>query len=518
MEKFLKKRLLFILIDLLIVGLSYFVIVWIKPGEDVPYLSRYFFSFVVFLCIWIFVSSFFKKFQYKEDYDFKTIILPILISNFIILGSVSLLMFLLRISFYSRTIVFGTILLATFLEFFFTNMYYLFKAAVVYQNPPDHEYAALKILQENGKINGNNGSILQTQTGDKSNFPESIQQTIIKECGEDGFSFIRENNCCDSDEALVVSTTTAFNIKTQPLNKFKGVVNLRRINDIRYLNQFFEAVNTKLPKEGTFVGCVETKNLRKKRIFKKYPFLLNYFFYYLLDFPVKRVMPKFKMTQGLSHFLTRGQNRVITRAETLGRLISCGFEVINEEYIDSLYYFAVKKIKEPVYDLHPTYGLFVRLKRIGRNGKPIKVTKLRTMHPYAEYLQDYMYNMHNLKDGGKFDHDFRVSTLGRIMRKLFIDELPMLYNWIKRDMKLVGVRPISEHYFKLYNKEVREKRIKYKPGLIPPFYVDLPKTLEEIQASEMKYLTAYEKRPFRTDWKYFWRALYNIIFKKARSQ
>ncbi|MBA7591806.1 hypothetical protein ES708_33973 [subsurface metagenome] len=229
-------------------------------------------------------------------------------------------------------------------------------------------------------------------------------------------------------------------------------------------------------------------------------------------------MPKFKMTQGFYYFLTRGQNRVITRAETLGRLISCGFEVINEDYSYSLYYFAVKKIKEPVYDLHPTYGLFVRLKRIGKNGKPIKVTKLRTMHPYAEYLQDYMYNMHALKEGGKFDHDFRVSTLGRIMRKLFIDELPMLYNWIKKDMKLVGVRPISEHYFKLYDKEVREKRIKYKPGLIPPFYFDLPKTLEEIQASEMKYLEAYEKRPFRTDWKYFWKTMFNIIFKKARSQ
>jgi len=356
------------------------------------------------------------------------------------------------------------------------------------------------------------------QTSETSNFPESIQQTIIKECGEAGLLFIRDNNCCVPDKTLVVSTTTTFNIETQPSNKFKGVVNLKRINDIRFLNQFFKAVNSKLHKEGTFVGCVETKNLRKKRIFKKYPFLLNYLFYYFLDFPVKRVLPKFKMTQGLYHFLTKGQNRVITRAETLGRLIRCGFEVINEEYIDSLYYFAVKKTKEPVYDHNSTYGLFVRLKRIGKNGKPIKVTKLRTMHPYAEYLQDYMYNMHDLKEGGKFNHDFRVSTQGRIMRRLFIDELPMLYNWIKRDMKLVGVRPISEQYFKLYNKELRKKRIQYKPGLIPPFYADLPKTLEEIQESEMRYLKTYEKHPFSADWRYFWRALYNIIFKKARSQ
>ena len=94
----------------------------------------------------------------------------------------------------------------------------------------------------------------------------------------------------------------------------------------------------------------------------------------------------------------------------------------------------------------------------------------------------------------------------------------MLVNWIKGDLKLVGVRPISEHYFNLYDQEVREKRIKYKPGLVPPFYADLPKTLKEIQESEMRYLEAYEEKPFRTDWKYFRKAIYNIVIKRARSQ
>jgi hypothetical protein len=56
-----------------------------------------------------------------------------------------------------------------------------------------------------------------------------------------------------------------------------------------------------------------------------------------------------------------------------------------------------------------------------------------------------------------------------------------------------------------------------KPGLIPPFYVDLPKTLEEIMASEMKYLRAYEKNPLRTDVKYFFLSLRNIFFRRARS-
>ncbi len=100
------------------------------------------------------------------------------------------------------------------------------------------------------------------------------------------------------------------------------------------------------------------------------------------------------------------------------------------------------------------------------------------------------------------------------MRALWIDELPMLLNWMRGELKLVGVRPISEHYFSLYSKEHQKRRIRYKPGLIPPYYADLPKTLSEIEASENRYLDAYEKHPFRTNWRYFWKAIFNIIIQK----
>jgi len=94
----------------------------------------------------------------------------------------------------------------------------------------------------------------------------------------------------------------------------------------------------------------------------------------------------------------------------------------------------------------------------------------------------------------------------------------MLYNLITGDIKLVGVRPISKHYFSLYSTEFQQRRIHYKPGLIPPYYVDLPKTIEEIEASEKKYLDQFDNSPFKTDFKYFFAAVYNILFKKARSK
>lgn len=517
MEKQLKKGFVFFIIDLVIVTGSFFLTVWFKSGKDISYIERLLNPFFIFLTLWMAISFFFKKYDITREIVLKKKLRNMVLCNFIILGSISFLMYLLRTTYYSRTVVFGTILTASIIEIIAANFYYFLKIARASSFPRDQEYIALRQLQNNGKRkNGNQNE--QAVAHLSSKISERLQDNIISECSKIALDFFIRNTNGDSNNTLLLSTTSLFNIKSQPENRYRSIFNLKRINDLRYINRFFESANSKLPLGGTFICCVETKDLRKKRLFKKYLFPFNFFYYYLIDYPIKRVFPKFGLTKGIYFFLTHGNNRVITRAETLGRLISSGFEITDEEYIDSLCYLAAKKAQEPSNDPDPSYGPLVKLDRVGRNGEIVRVLKFRTMYPFAEYLQDYMYQMHELQDGGKFNHDFRVSTMGKIMRRFWIDELPMLYNLLKRNMKLVGVRPLSRQYFNLYDKELQEKRIKHKPGLIPPFYYDLPKTLEEIQKSEMKYLEAYEKAPFRTDMKYFWKAIFNIVIKQARGQ
>jgi lipopolysaccharide/colanic/teichoic acid biosynthesis glycosyltransferase len=128
-----------------------------------------------------------------------------------------------------------------------------------------------------------------------------------------------------------------------------------------------------------------------------------------------------------------------------------------------------------------------------------------------------MYRTYNLQKGGKFKNDFRITPWGKIMRKLWIDEIPMIYNVLKGELKLVGVRPLSKHYLSLYDEQVKVSRLQVKPGMVPPFYADLPETLEEIMQSELKYIEQYKQNPLETDTKYFVKALRNIILKKARS-
>jgi len=172
----------------------------------------------------------------------------------------------------------------------------------------------------------------------------------------------------------------------------------------------------------------------------------------------------------------------------------------------------------PKAPLKERYGLLLKLNRIGKNGQMFKVYKFRTMVAFSEYVQEHIYRKNHLDLKGKFRNDKRVTILGGLLRKFWIDEWPMFINLFRGEMKLVGVRPLSPQYLKLYDPVVAKRRQSVKPGLIPPYYVDLPTTLEEIQASELKYIERYHKAPFKTDVIYFFKALWNIFIGGARSK
>ena len=167
----------------------------------------------------------------------------------------------------------------------------------------------------------------------------------------------------------------------------------------------------------------------------------------------------------------------------------------------------------------PSSSPIAKLRRVGKDGKIITVYKFRTMYSYSEYLQEYVYKHRRLDKSGKFYHDYRVNTIGSFLRKTWLDELPMVVNMIKGEMKLVGVRPLSGQFFSLYSPEMQQLRIKTKPGLLPPLYYEKeqPETLEGIQESEKRYIEEYLRKPLRTDWKYFWGIVGNIFFHHKHS-
>ena len=73
----------------------------------------------------------------------------------------------------------------------------------------------------------------------------------------------------------------------------KGVVNIKRLNDVRYVNKLLEEVNKKLTEGGVYILCVESASMRKQRVLGKLVASTNWM-HYFIDFTYKRVIPKLK--------------------------------------------------------------------------------------------------------------------------------------------------------------------------------------------------------------------------------
>ncbi len=320
----------------------------------------------------------------------------------------------------------------------------------------------------------------------------------------------------NSAEPTVIDATTVAELFSSVRHTTRLLENSASLNDIRRINEFLLALHTLLP-SGALYSCVaETIDQRKRRFQARYGSIW-FWFPYTIDFALSRVLPKLPVVRTIYFAVTYGRNRAISLTEILGRFAYCGFVV--EQFIDEpgRTRFIARKTGSPAQDVAPSYGPIIAIPRVGQHGKMVRVYKVRTMHPFAEYIQQYVYERNSLAVGGKFKEDFRVTSWGRWLRRLWLDELPMIVNWFKGDVKLVGVRPLSKHYFGLYPPHLQLLRVQVKPGLIPPFYVDLPGTMDEIFASEERYLKAYAERPLRTDLRYFVVAFYNIVIRRKRS-
>ena len=149
----------------------------------------------------------------------------------------------------------------------------------------------------------------------------------------------------------------------------------------------------------------------------------------------------------------------------------------------------------------PGAGPIFSQTRIGRDGKPFKFYKFRSMRPNAEVeLAELL--PYNEMEGPvfKIKDDPRITRVGRFLRRSSIDELPQLFNVLRGDMSIVGPRPGIPREVEQYDDYARQRLI-VTPGL--SCYWQFQPNRNELSFDEwveldVKYI---KERSFLMDWK-----------------
>ena len=110
--------------------------------------------------------------------------------------------------------------------------------------------------------------------------------------------------------------------------------------------------------------------------------------------------------------------------------------------------------------------IFFAHKRIGNNGKEIRLLKFRSMVPNAEELiKDFTPEQKKeFEENFKLENDPRITKVGKILRKTSLDELPQLINIIKGELSIIGPRPVIGVELEKYNNN-KNKFLSVTPGL-----------------------------------------------------
>lgn len=113
-------------------------------------------------------------------------------------------------------------------------------------------------------------------------------------------------------------------------------------------------------------------------------------------------------------------------------------------------------------------SIFYSHERIGKNGKPFKMFKFRTMVMNSQEILEELLKDKNYKkeweENHKFENDPRITKVGNLLRKTSLDEIPQIINILKGDMSIIGPRPMLQEEVDAYGKN-KDKLLSMRPGL-----------------------------------------------------
>jgi exopolysaccharide biosynthesis polyprenyl glycosylphosphotransferase len=154
--------------------------------------------------------------------------------------------------------------------------------------------------------------------------------------------------------------------------------------------------------------------------------------------------------------------------------------------------------------------MFFKQERMGQDGKVFNILKFRSMIKDAEKYTGPVWSQ---KD------DPRVTRVGRLVRKLRIDEIPQMYNVLKGQMSIVGPRPERPYFVEKLSQEIPyyKRRLKVRPGITGWAQVKhkYDESIEDVKVKLRYDLFYIENMSLRMDFKIMLRTIWVVLFGKG---
>ncbi len=159
--------------------------------------------------------------------------------------------------------------------------------------------------------------------------------------------------------------------------------------------------------------------------------------------------------------------------------------------------------------------VFFEHKRIGKNGKIIKLYKFRSMVINAEELIKSFTpeQMKEYKENYKLTNDPRITKVGKFLRKTSLDELPQLINIINGDLSIIGPRPVIADELEKYGTN-KDKFLSVTPGLTGYWAANgrSNTTYEQRMEMELYYI---DNLSLKMDIKVFFKTILSVVKKEG---
>lgn len=163
--------------------------------------------------------------------------------------------------------------------------------------------------------------------------------------------------------------------------------------------------------------------------------------------------------------------------------------------------------------------VFFAHERIGKDGKAFPCYKFRSMVTNSqEMLQKYLAENPAAREEWerefKLKDDPRVTSIGKVLRRTSLDELPQIFNVLRGEMSLVGPRPVIQEELDKYYGETAKLYCTVKPGITGLWQVSgrSDTTYDERVALDAAYI---ENRSFWGDIVILWKTIAVVALKKG---